>query len=105
MGEAGKGHRHALHHIPFSSFSSPPTKEFPHLQVTVYVWGLWGRVQETGVIRSVEHKAEVTCEGDEELRLQHGANGGKGGLGNKLRLRRQRWYRNRVRARIQEGKR
>lgn len=37
-GEGGRdGHRHALHHIPFFFFSSPPTKEFPHLQVVVYV--------------------------------------------------------------------
>lgn len=49
--KAGKGHRHALHHIPFFFFSSPPTEEFPHLQVIVYVCGLCGRVQGTVVIR------------------------------------------------------
>lgn len=106
--KAGKGHQHALHHISlFFFFSSPPTKESPHLQVIVCVRegrGLQGRVQRTVVIKSLEHRARVTHEGNEEPRLQCWPKGGKGGLGNKLRLRRQRWYRNRVRARIQEGK-
>lgn len=53
-------------------------------------WVLQGRVQRTVVIRSLEHKAEVTHEGNEEPRLQCYPKGGKGGLGNKLRLRRQR---------------
>lgn len=47
-------------------------------------------MQRTVVIRSLEHKAEVTHEGNEEPRLQCCPKGGKGGLGNKLRLRRQR---------------
>ena len=57
---------------------------------TGYWGGLWGRVQGTVVIRSLEHRAEVTHEGNEELRLQRCPNSGKGGLRNKLRLRRQR---------------
>lgn len=84
-----------MHCITLLSFSSPPhPPRNPHIYrlLCVCVWGgvLQGRVQRTVIIRSLEHKAEVTHEGNEEPRLQCCPEGGKGGLGNKLRLRRQR---------------
>lgn len=72
-GEGGRGGaRHALHHIPFSVFSSPPTKEFPHLQVLVGVC-VWAVGESEGHRQSYDwtrRQKEVTHQDNEELRLQ-----------------------------------